>query len=507
MPKTPSKKLFRLIKLLSGSEKRYFKIFIREQKDSKYTRLFDAIDAQEKFDDEALKKQIYPDEAIHSRKYSELKAYLYDWILKSLQSFDENKFVDFRLKNLLQSIKALFHRALFKDCMDQLAKGYKLTEKYEKYNEKLELLNWEKRIAYAQTDIAYLDKELGRIEKEENWCLGNLSNITAYRNIFFRLLIHLRKDASLRSDQQKLHLQDIMQDELLVNTDKAHSHLAKVLYHRIYSVYYYAITDFERFYQTGKELLNLMESKPHFLKEDVSEYISALSNYTVSCDLLNKHDEVRECLQKFKNVKPNTLDDELKIHRQHYNNKFRLCIVSGEFEEGLIALKKHLSESKHFDKAVFNRSSFYFQYFYIYFGTGNYQKALEYLNQWLSFSKSIERQDLQTIARILNLIIHYEMDNTLLLESLLRTTYRYVKKQNAVFEYERKIIGFFRDVIRIHNRNALKRALIKLKQELEILTEMPAEKAMLQLFDIVAWVESKIRNKPFSDIVKERYKT
>ena len=57
MPKTPSIKLFHLIKSLTGSEKRYFKLFVKDTggKTSKYIQLFEAIEKQETFDDEALR--------------------------------------------------------------------------------------------------------------------------------------------------------------------------------------------------------------------------------------------------------------------------------------------------------------------------------------------------------------------------------------------------------------------------------------------------------------------
>ena len=96
MPKTPSIKLFHLIKSLTGSEKRYFKLFVRDTggKTSKYIQLFEAIEKQEVFDDEALRSLVYSTEHIQSRKYSELKAYLYELILKSLQSYDEKTSID-----------------------------------------------------------------------------------------------------------------------------------------------------------------------------------------------------------------------------------------------------------------------------------------------------------------------------------------------------------------------------------------------------------------------------
>jgi len=81
-----------LIKSLSGSEKRYFKLYAtgnRSDKSSKYLLLFDAIDLQETPDEEALKAIVYQGEEIKSRKYSELKSYLYDLILTALQGYDE----------------------------------------------------------------------------------------------------------------------------------------------------------------------------------------------------------------------------------------------------------------------------------------------------------------------------------------------------------------------------------------------------------------------------------
>ena len=108
MPKTPSLKLFNLIKSLSGSEKRYFKLHAtgnRTDKSSKYLLLFDAIDTQNNFDDEILKKIVYKNEPITSRKYSELKSYLYDLILTALQGYDEKSSIDFKIKGLLQNIK------------------------------------------------------------------------------------------------------------------------------------------------------------------------------------------------------------------------------------------------------------------------------------------------------------------------------------------------------------------------------------------------------------------
>ena len=508
MPKTPSNKLFRLIKSLSGSEKRYFKIFIRSggAKENKYARLFDAIDQQEEFDEEALKQIIYEGSPIQSRKYSELKAYLYELILKSLQSFDEKTSIEFRLKGLLLSVKVLYKRVLFLDCKDLLQKARKIAYKYERFNIILEVLEWEKQIAYAETNIAFLDTELDRIDEEEKAVLQQLRNISEYRNLFFRLLVNLRKDASLRKKEGREKLLKLIDYPLLKDINSARSHQARILYYRIYSLYFYTQADFGNFYQTGKKLLEVMEAQPYFLDEDVSEYISALSNFILGCGQMNKYDEIEIHLKKLYHIKPKTLDDELKIHRQYYQLKFSLCIGKGNFAEGLKALQDHFRDRKRFDPGYFENNTFYYNYFYIYFGAGDYDQALEFLNKWLNLSKSVERQDLQSIARILNLIIHYELGNTVLLESLLRSTYRFLKKRDRLQNTERKIIHFIKDAMEARSKKDLKNVMENLKKSFDELSKDSFASTLLSRpFNVMAWLESKIENKPFAEIVQEKF--
>ncbi|MCB0641460.1 MAG: hypothetical protein KDC44_07455, partial [Phaeodactylibacter sp.] len=448
MPKTPSDNLFRLVKSLTGSEKRYFKLFVGEtnEKNSKYLELFDAIDQQEQFDDDLLRVAIYGTTPIESRKYSELKAYLYDLLLRALQSYDHKSSVDFRLKNMLSGVRALYRRSHFDEARQLLHKAKKLALRYEQFHTLTEVIAWEKQIAYAKTDITFLSKNLTAIQQEESLYLQQQQTLTAFRNLFLELLVILRTDAALRSEAHAQKLQSIIEDPLLNTPEQPSSIRIRILYQRIYSVYFYAQKNFERFYQSCKTLIELMEEAPHLLKEDVSEYISALSNYVMSCGWLKKFDEVEATLPKFRKIRVNTHDDELKIHRQYFMIKLSLCIQKGDFKAGLEALQEHQRIIASFSDAAFRKHTFYFQYFYIYFGSGNYDEALVALNDWLNLTANIERKDLQSLARILNLIIHYEMGNAMLLQSLLRSTYRFLKKQPTIFQYEQKMLDFFRRI-------------------------------------------------------------
>ena len=113
-----------MVKSLSSAERRYFKLFInsKDAASNKYVRLFDAISANDQFDDEVLMRAVYGSEKVETRKYSELKAYLYELVIKSLQAYDDTSSVDYRLKNQLLGVRTLYKRSHFEDCKAILAK-------------------------------------------------------------------------------------------------------------------------------------------------------------------------------------------------------------------------------------------------------------------------------------------------------------------------------------------------------------------------------------------------
>lgn len=505
MPKTPSRRLFDLIKSLSGSEKRYFKVASKKDSDSKYLVLFQAIEDQLSFDDDALQQTVYGTKPVTSRKYSELKAYLYDMLLKSLQQYDEQTSIDYQLKNMLLSVRSLYRRWLLNDCKYLLKRTKKTAIKYESFHTVIEVLDWEKQLAYAGADTDFLDKHLAQLQKEEEECLAKMAKVKAYQGLFYELYVLTRKN-TLQSQERQEQLNRISAHPLLASEKLADSFWSQVFYYRIQSFISHLSRQLKDFHQWCAQLVALMESRPFLLREDPSQYIAALSNYTVSCGYLEQHDEMRSSLQKLKKVEPHSVDDQLKIHSQYYNNYFALCIRTGNFTEGLQLLKRHLKEVSQLDQNLFQRSRFYFQYFYIYFGSGNYNQSLIHLNEWLNLPKSVEQQDLQHLARLLNLVVHFEMGNTILLSSLIRSTQRAFQKQSRWNALEQILLQTLRQAIQLpsfREQQALfKESLMKFRA-IEL---SPADHAILRFFDFNSWWQSKAERRGFASVMQENAK-
>lgn len=507
MSKTPSDKLFRLIRGLTPVEKRYFHVFVggKVGQTSKYVQLFDAISEVDTFDDEALRRKIYQNNPVESKKFSELKAYLYDLILKSLQAFDEQHSVDFRINHQLQSVAVLFKRGHYDACQDLLRKAAKTARHYECFTHLLEIVRWEKHLAYTRMDVDFLHKQFDQLQFTEKRAMEQMRNVAQYRNLFFQVYTTIKRDALHRGEERMERLQNIVQHDLLRDLEHAQSHTARVLYYRTLNLYFYAASEREQFYDTGLKMIELLESQPHFLTENLADYIAALSNFILSCGLLERYDEVRIALDKLRKIKPLTADDRLKIHRQYYTNKFVLCIFTGDFEEGRREMDRCQSEAGRLDPHDYETASFYFQYCCICFGCGDYNGALGYLNEWLNQPRTVEREDLQSLARILALIIHFEMGNTLLIESLMRSATRFLQKKNRLYDLERRFFHFISELMRVPTERERQHAFQKMRDDLAQLSDWPGARALLQTFDLDAWLDAKISNRAFAASVKTKW--
>ncbi len=507
MAKTPSDKLHRLIRSLTAAEKRYFRIFIRgkTERASKYWQLFEAMSAMEIFDETALITKIYKSQVIEGKKYSELKAYLYDLVLKSLQTFDEQQLIEYKLNQLLQSVAALFKRGHYEDCRELLHKASKLARHYERFTHQLEIINWQKQLAYTRMDVDFLHKNLEQLQYEEDTTLERLHNATEYRKAFFQVYTTIKREAQYRGADRMARLQGLVQQEAFQDPDLALSHKARVMYYRTLNLYHYAASDYPQFYESGRQMIALMESQPHFLRESIADYIAALSNFILSCGLLRKYDEVRAGLEKLNALTPITADDRRKIHQQYFSNKFALCIFTGEFEEARLEMVHYQTKVAQSDPQEHETASFLRQFCCVCFGCADYDGALDYLNEWLSQPRTVGREDLQSVFRIVAVIIHFEMGNLVLLESLLRSATRFMQKKNRLYDLERRFMQCMYQIMRQPGVPEHRSIFQRMKADLDLLSELPGANALLQTFDLEAWLDSKINHSTFAAAVKAKW--
>ena len=179
--------------------------------------------------------------------------------------------------------------------------------------------------------------------------------------------------------------------------------------------------------------------------------------------------------------------------------------MQGSFGEGLKEvpaieekLKEHALYLDSHRQLVFN-----YKIATLYFGNGNYDDSIDYLQKIINGSEEM-RGDLQCYARLLHLMAHYELGNFEIIESLIRSVYRFMAKMENLTIVEEQMFRFLRNSFHVH-RQKLKPELEKLLVNIKKLEKNRFQTRSFAYLDIISWIESKVLEKPMSSIIREKY--
>jgi hypothetical protein len=145
----------------------------------------------------------------------------------------------------------------------------------------------------------------------------------------------------------------------------------------------------------------------------------------------------------------------------------------------------------------------YYYTAYLFFGAGQYAKALHWLNRVINDNENDLRQDLYGYARLFNIVVHYELGNSDLLEYTIKSTSRYLQKRMRDFDIEKLILDQFKKLIRLRSERERKEQMLDFRDKLNRLAVHDECKALLRYFDFQTWVESKLGNSSFEDTARK----
>ena len=189
------------------------------------------------------------------------------------------------------------------------------------------------------------------------------------------------------------------------------------------------------------------------------------------------------------------------LHTAMINQHF----MHGTFKEGLKLIPYIEDKLKEYELYLDNHRVLVFNYKIatLYFGSGDYDTCIDYLNRIIHNNVDL-RYDIQCYARLLHLMSHYELDNFDIIESLIKSVNRFMKKMETLTKMDEELFKFLRsstNIPRQKRKEKLQVFLEKIKQ----LQKIRFETRAFAYLDILSWVESKVYEKPMSQIIHEKY--
>jgi hypothetical protein len=503
-----SDNLFHLIKSLTKSEKRYFKIIAAKKsedgKGNNYLQLFNAIDKQEEYNEEKIIRQFSKSTFI--KHLPSEKNYLYFSILKSLVLFHEGSMGFIELDDIRHCAMILYNKGLYDQCDKMLTKARKFAISHELFPELLSVTRLQSELLPMIAPSAEeLEIGFASILNDEKLAFEKLENINRYHQLYAKFLYLIRTNGELiRNEMERRLFGEIMEHELIQNEQKALCYKSKEMYFFITSTYFFINGELENAYSQG--LRNLEFLAANFGKlTSVAIYSARISNFCETCLRMKKYKECSDYLEVLKNIQTTSTLEKSKNFYRYHDLLLRLNISKGEFEKAVELVPAIEEGFELYAENIHTGRILNMQYYiaYAYFGSNDFRTSLRWINKIIS-SKTDLRSDLLCFSRLLNLILHIELDNQLQLEYVYKSTYSYFSKRERLYKLEDLFLKFLKKHLNPMDAKEQRRAFATLRNELLELLKDPVEQHALEYFDFISWLEGKIEKRQFIDVYREK---
>ncbi|MCL6295522.1 hypothetical protein [Jejuia spongiicola] len=509
MTKEQKDNLFVLVKSLSKSEKRQFKLYVGRlgvNEDSKFLTLFNILDKLSVYDEVViLKKGI-----VKKQQLSNLKAHLYKQILISLRLNPSHQNVRIQIREQLDFATILYHKGLYKQSLKILDKAKTLAINNEEKNIAYEIVELEKII-----ESQYITRSLNNRADELTVQAKDLSlqNVLASKlsNLSLQLYGLFLKTGYIKNDTEHRRITKYFNDRLPEYDINKLGFREKLWLYKAYLWYSFLTLDFLSCYKYATKWVDLFYGNKDMIVLNPVFFLRGNHYLLEALFYLRHYEKFKETLYKLEEVTKEKwfpLDDnnESLAFLYIYNNKFNLHFIEGSFTEGLPLIDEVLEQLKKYKNRIDEHHVmvFYYKIASMYFGAGETKRCIQFLEKIISNKSLHMREDLLCFSRILNLVAHYEAGLDYNLDVLIRSTYKFLIKMEDLYEVQKEFIKFLRGLGDIYPQD-VKGEFIKLHKKLKQFEDDPYQSRAFLYLDIISWLESKIENKPVGLIIRNKF--
>jgi hypothetical protein len=469
--------LFLLIKSLTKSEKRYVRIYAgMSGRNANYLQLLDAIEKQEQYDEAEIRKKLKGQKFLSQLHVT--KIYLTELILKALKNYHADTSVHSKLADLLKDIEILFDKELYDLCYYKIEKAEALATKYEKLSLLTEVFFWKRKLALA---VSGKRKDVQALLLKEHGVIEQMKELNAYWQ-------HTMNVGSLANDDN--FLKELIQTK---NRDTTTLQSRVLHYHLLYVLHLIGRNP-KKADKYISDLIKLLEKYPDRIKVDPHSYVTAISNKIGLYLSSKKWNEIPDLIHKIRGVPTkyqlkNESKFTVRLWLRTFNVELEMYRDSRQLEKGIVLMDEihRFIETRRKAIPPDYILLFYYQFANIFFLKKEYLKSLRWLNEIINAKFGNTREDIQCYARIMNLMVHFELDNIIVLRYAVDSCRRFLKKTSIEISSDKKLLNLFSKLCHAYPEGY--QTIFK-KAHAEMFP--PNSKQTQDYIDIKGWLEEKI---------------
>jgi tetratricopeptide (TPR) repeat protein len=504
----PSLALFELIQTLEPGEvdaiRRGARVHVKGG-ENKYVFLFDEILKQEEYDEKSLIKKLGYEKELN--KFAFFKNYLYNYILKCLE--DRPGFIKREIRNGLNRVEVLVAKKLLPLAEEEISKVEALCRRYQVLqlwiivNEmKLEILKIRRKKGEdVSGKLTEIKQDLGKLIKARR-------TLIFYRKLFSLVRKKHHYSSFFKELEEHEEFKNVMQSELMEN-DPGLNFFHKNYFLFSKGIYYYAAGDYKKATIIAIEMLKLWEANKEMNKVFFGAFYNTYYNKAlnemkrgeyksaiVTCQALMKELDVLH--------KGNTFDRYML-----YNLMVDIYNNCGYFDKGVELVREYKEAREKLRRSIHRAQAeqlYHYNLASAYFGVGDFKQANKHINEIIN-NEIDYTNDLTCLAYFLSLIIHLELGNTELLPYRIKSVQRYLSKKDGLLNIKMLFIDFLKQLVKSKSSVSLKSEYRELRNKMEdTLEKFPIERKLIDMFDLLSWIDGKIEGQPFMEVRKRKMK-
>lgn len=498
-----SSALITLINSMSKPEKKAFKMASpRTGAVSHYMRLYNLISKDKSITADTVRAKYLK---LHAgASFDTTVKYLYKVLLDTMLELRTEQDSYYSLFDKVLKARILFEKSLFEECFDLLHKVIASARKQENYYALLIASRLELEYLLSLNFPHIDEKTLLNKQFRVNEVMRITQKINQQSALYELLKHRVLNKGNIRSEQQKNELNDLVVSEMsLVASSNVENFEIKKLHQLFQANYLISVGDYKSALHSFYELNNLLESNKHLWSNPPIYYLLTLEGILDSLRSLRNYEGMTHFIDQLRKLNTPSLNFSANVTCLIFLYELFPLLDSGDFTSCEKHMKKYsddlfkktqlLSLARNAELSLYTAL--------IHFGLRDYGKAQKALNRIIFIGKNYSYLPLYRTIRLVNLMILYEKKDFDLIKYETRSIKRDMNVVGKEYKIERSVLSFV-------NKQSLplsgmKRKAIwdKIRDEFEKMHHDIFEQQITRLFDFSAWIESKIRKIPLSEIL------
>lgn len=503
--------LIRLINSMSKSEKRNFKLNSQKSGEGEklYVRLFDYLVKYRKFDDHHIITKI-PE--IKKAQLSNMRATLSKALLRSLRDINKEIYPEIKARERFDFAKVLYAKGQYRESLNMLQMVKKMAQEIQLKPLEYLAISFEKQIE-SQHVTKSMSSKAYQLATESNAIIEKLELTNELSNLSLLLYARYLENGYVKNELEYQELNKYFYSLLPIVEIEKLDFYQKLNFYQAHVWFYHMAQDFLNYYRFAQKWVNLFDEYPAMRGPGTVLYIKGMHNVLNALFMADKRKQFRENIEKLLQFNSDeklrlSVNEKGQLQLFKYTHGINSIFMSADYAYGAAFVRDLVKtiEDMEYPWDPSRIMVFNYKIACIYFGNGDYNNTITFLNKVENTYQARLKVDIQCFSRVLNLIAHYDLGNDILVSYKIKSVFRFLLKMGELEKVQMEIFRFIRRTPNM-KRESIIEEFRKLREKLAAIETERFEKRPFLYLDIISWLDSKINKVSMVEAILTRRKT